>query len=193
MTHLTRDDFVDALDGALDGTRRAHLDSCVACRRELASLAAVLGDTRRVQAPEPSPLFWDHFSARVRDAVARDEPRHSAWMPSAWSWRMLAPLAALALVILALVWAMPRPPAPADDRMATTTSPASDIGLSAMVQDDGWQLVAELVSTVDWDTAAEAGLGVPPGAAERAVMDLTVEEQQELRRLLTAELARSKS
>ncbi len=29
--------------------------------------------------PEPSPLFWDHLSARVRTAVAEDVERPAPW------------------------------------------------------------------------------------------------------------------
>jgi hypothetical protein len=54
-----------------------------------------------VAVPEPSPLFWDHFSARVREAVAAEGlPRRPLW-----SWPRLAmPVAAAAMagVILAV-------------------------------------------------------------------------------------------
>ena len=42
-------------------------------------------------------------------------------------------------------------------------------------------------------TAMAAGLVVTPGVAERAVLELTTEERQELTRLLKAELTRAKS
>ena len=46
---------------------------------------------------------------------------------------------------------------------------------------------------MDWDTAVSAGLTVAPGAADQAVLELTAAEQQELTRLLQAELTRAKS
>ena len=41
-----------------------------------------------VDGPEPSPLFWDHFSARVRDAVAAEAVRRRSWFGD-WNWTQL--------------------------------------------------------------------------------------------------------
>ena len=57
---------------------------------------------------------------------------------------------------------------------------------------DSWVVVADLVGEIDLDTATAAGV-VAPGVAEQAVLQLTAEEQQELTRLLKAELTRAKS
>jgi len=70
MTHLTSDELIDAMEGLLPAERQAHLAACDACRRELAELSSVLGEAKRVSVPEPSPLFWQHFSSRVRTAIA---------------------------------------------------------------------------------------------------------------------------
>ncbi len=53
-------------------------------------------------------------------------------------------------------------------------------------------MVTELVGDIDLDTASAAGV-IEPGVAEQAVLQLTAEEQQELTRLLKAELQRAKS
>ena len=53
-------------------------------------------------------------------------------------------------------------------------------------------MVSELVGHIDLDTASAAGV-IGPGVAEEAVLQLTAEEQQELTRLLKAELQRAKS
>ena len=68
----------------------------------------------QAEVPEPSPLFWDHFSARVRDAVAAEgAPRRAAlfgWSGvSGWSWSgVLMPLSvggvAAVLVAAALMF-----------------------------------------------------------------------------------------
>ncbi len=44
------------------------------CRAELARLDEVLRDVAAVDMPEPSPLFWDYLSARIRDRVAHEPP-----------------------------------------------------------------------------------------------------------------------
>ena len=53
-------------------------------------------------------------------------------------------------------------------------------------------MLAELVGDIDLETASAAGV-IEPGVAEQAVLQLTAEEQQELTRLLKAELTRAKS
>ncbi len=185
MTHLTTDELVDAIDGVLDPARRSHLDTCAPCREQLTDLGQVLADAHAVAVPEPSPLFWQHLSSRVRQAVAAEPAAAGGWRD--WlRWPVLAPLAALTLIVMALAIALPRP------------VPATGPGRSAQVDTDttlpdSFAIVAELVGDLDWDTAASAGLTITPGAADRAVLDLTASEQQELTRLLQAELTRAKS
>lgn len=183
MTHLTSDELVDALDGALEPSRKIHLDTCQPCLRQVAGLAAVLGEVSTVEVPEPSPLFWEHLSARVRTAIDAEPAALGAW--SSWlRWPVLAPIAALALIVLALMVAVPRQPA---------RSPAIAINESEASADDSFAMVAALVGDMDWDTAMSAGLTIEPGAADEAVLELTKAEQQELTRLLRAELTRTKS
>jgi hypothetical protein len=184
MTHLTPDELVDALDGALARDRQGHLDACAPCRQQLADLGAVLGDARAVEVPEPSPLYWQHLSQRVRAAIDAEPVAAGGWRQ--WlRWPVLAPIAALALLVMALAVALPRP-APMVQDLA-----ANDADGSAL--DDSWVIVANLVGDMDWDTAMSAGLTVEPGAADQAVLELTAAEQQELTRLLKAELTRAKS
>jgi hypothetical protein len=54
-------------------------------------------------------------------------------------------------------------------------------------------MAPDLAGPLDMDTAAAAGVVVTPGATDRVVLELTAAEQQELTRLLTAELTRAKS
>jgi hypothetical protein len=82
MKHLTPEELVDSLDRALPAARQAHVDDCARCQTERATLSAVVRDVAAVEMPEPSPLFWDHLSARVRARV-EEEPAPSAHAP-AW-------------------------------------------------------------------------------------------------------------
>ena len=78
MRHLTSDELLDAVEGVLGAEGQAHLSSCEKCQRQSADLSNVLGEARQVSVPEPSPLFWQHFSQRV--AVAIDaESSASGW------------------------------------------------------------------------------------------------------------------
>ncbi len=99
MSHLTPEEFVDAVDGTLgplSDDRLRHLKGCVRCRDELASLGATLRDTRAADIPEPSPLFWDHLSRRVRERISKEAETEAraasagdAWW---WAWTWSRPL-----------------------------------------------------------------------------------------------------
>lgn len=184
MTHLTSDELVDALDGVLEAGPQAHLDTCPPCRQQVAELGAVLSETRRVDMPEPSPLYWQHLSDRVRTAIDAEPIASGGW--GSWlRWPVLAPIAALALLVMTLAVALPKEPAaPASAAVVTEVPDAPG--------DQRFALVADMVGEMDWDTAISAGLAVEPGAAELAVLELTASEQQELTRLLR-ELTRAKS
>jgi hypothetical protein len=98
MNHLSRDERLLALDGALGDTRQAHLAACRACRTDVESLRRVLARVRALDVPEPSPLMWDYLAARVGEAIAREPrpvPAESGW----WSPRRVA--AAVAVVAAA--------------------------------------------------------------------------------------------
>lgn len=99
--HLRSEEFVDALEGSLVRDRRQHLDACDRCQTELAELRELAGRARSgSDVPEPSPLFWDHFSARVRASVGAETARKRAF----WilGWRPMAAMAVLVAVLLAV-------------------------------------------------------------------------------------------
>ena len=183
MTHLTSDELLDAVEGMLDAERQAHLSSCEECQRQLADLSGVLNEAKQVSVPEPSPLFWQHFSRRV--SLAIDEAPSSAGWPAWLRWQVLVPLGAVAMIVLALMIAVPKHDA------AVEIADESPAGVA--VAEDSWVAFAELVGDVDLDTAAAAGMFDKPDVVDQAVLELTAEEQQELTRLLRAELQRAKS
>jgi hypothetical protein len=181
MTHLTSDELIDAIEGLPVPERQAHLAACETCQRQIRELAAVLGDAQQASVPEPSPLFWQHLSARVRGAIDAD-PRGSSL--SWWRWQLLAPLGAVALLVVALATNI-RPP---DVALDVAAGAAVDAPRAA----DSWAALTLLVGNIDLETASAAGV-IEPGAADAALLELTSEEQQELTRLLEAELMRVKS
>ena len=124
MSHLSRDERLLALDGALDATRQAHLASCAACRTDVETLGGVLARVRAVDVPEPSPLFWDHLAARVGDAIAREPapvPDRGWWSPRlAWA-------AAAVVITAAGAGYLARPqPQPAHGRRGARTPAVAD-------------------------------------------------------------------
>ena len=69
---------------------------------------------------------------------------------------------------------------------------AGDSSLDLATASDSWAMLTDLVGDIDLETASAAGVIEPGvGGASRAAAD--AEEQQELTRLLKAELMRAKS
>lgn len=184
MTHLTSDELIDAVEGMLAAERQRHLATCEQCRHEIAGLSSVLNEAKQASAPEPSPLFWPHFSERVR--VAIDQEVASGSHRPAWlRWQVLVPLGAMAMIVLALAFNVARTD-DMTDHLVEDSSSTSELPV------DNWVMLTELVGDIDIETASAAGV-IGPGIAEQAVLQLTAEEQQELTRLLKAELMRAKS
>ena len=112
MSHLTPEEFVDAVDGTLgplSDDRLRHLKGCVRCRDELTSLGVTLRDTRAADIPEPSPLFWDHLSRRVRERISKEaetearaaSARDAWWWAWTWSRPLIPRIVAAGLVLTA--------------------------------------------------------------------------------------------
>lgn len=182
MTHLTSDELIDAMEEVLAAERRAHLDACPECRRQMDGLAGVLREARQAETPEPSPLFWQHLSANINAEI--DKQLAGAW-PQWLRWQVLLPLGAVAMIILVLMASVPKNTERAGVVIGEPTAVAEP-------ETDNWAAVANLVGEFDVDSAAEAGL-IAPGVADEAVLQLTAEEQATLSRLLQEEMTRAKS
>ena len=201
MSHLAPDEIIGAADGALAGARVRHLEECEACRRQVAEMAMLLKDAASDRVPEPPAAFWDQLSARVRVAIDA-EPALARWWRRRPGWRMLLPAGAAALIAIGVGLAQLQQLAADPTLQSSSMAPSVPFAVTpeprpADVEDglarDDWQMVADLVGPLDWETARAAGLGLEPGDAEAAVATLTSEERLELHRLLSVELERSKS
>jgi hypothetical protein len=200
--HLNAEELVDVAEGTRPEGAVPHLAGCESCRGQLRELRAVLSAAQRVDVPEPSPLFWDHLSARVSEAVAQEDarlpPKRSVAPTMAALFRVRAFQAGLgiaaALLIGIAVGSGPQAPvviapslsvdvadAGAGPELLSDVNPAEDASLS---------VVASLTDGVDMETAREAGLA-PRGSAEHAVTHMSEGELRELGRLLQEELTRS--
>jgi hypothetical protein len=197
--HLSPDQLIDLAEGAPAASSAPHLESCETCRRQLSEMRATMTAASEVVVPEPSPLFWDHFSERVRQAVAlegapRRRSRWEQWLRP----RLVLPVsaAALAAVIIAVVLgARPDlPPAKPDvvsaSRSSTPSQPAVFEPLDAL-DDSSLSLVADLTAELDWEAVSRMELTTHAGGADEAVRELTGGELRELQRLLKEELARA--
>jgi len=201
MRHFRPEELIDLVEReaapevANDGRRTLrHLAECEVCRRRVSELRATMAAAREASVPEPSPLFWEHLSARVRERVASE--RSSSLWSGLESWRsrrVFAPVAALAAVVLvAVVAARLRP---YQSGLPSGTSVSGELSVpsdsTTTVSDPSLRLLADLAEVVDWDEAAEAGFGAGGVAVDRAVADLSDPERVELQRLLKEEIFRS--
>ena len=199
MSHLSASELVDLAEGTLNPRRGSHADACETCRAQ----AAIVRDTLRLtkganEVPEPSPLFWDHLSARIHDAVAR------APEPSGWRWpvapmRPIVAACAVAIVVIAAALLT------RDARVVTPTPPALDGAATATDADvrsdpaidpahpEVWAVLTAAAADLQLDAAHDAGMAAAPAAIDTAVHGLTPEELDELGRLLQSALKRSSS
>lgn len=194
MSHLSPAEFVDLADGTLADHRAAHAEGCEACRAQAASVRDALqlaGATTTV--PEPSPLFWDQLSARVREAVA-EPPRRSVF---GFGFRGLQPVAAalLAAVVVAGAVFLTRSPRqePPSRAAHSSTSPAGDADHAPLPTLDPahaaeWAVLTAAAADLHFDEARDAGMAVPSATVDNAVTQLTHAELSELGRLLQSEL-----
>lgn len=189
MTHLRDTELVDLLDGTLHATRAAHVDACVACRSRADALRETVARIEAVPAQQPSPLFWEHFSAKVNERIdaAPDEGR----------WFVLPRLAFVALGTLAVilvgfnlltapnVGAPSRSPAPV---AAVADAPIPATGLDDLEADVDWAVVRAAADDLDVEDAKAAGLATRPGTVDRMAMELSDAERAELIRLVESEM-----
>jgi hypothetical protein len=198
MGHLSSVEFVDLLDGVRSQTSEQHLAECDRCRREFAGLREMTAAATSADVPEPSPLFWEHLSARVREAVAHEVPAAGEWSGRAslfgrWWIRAAAGVAVAALVIAAAVTLGSRPDAPRPLASPAKVQPdaAALTTLQGLPDDGSFGLVADFGGTLEWDDLREQmAVSARPGRLDGGVDELDSGERQELERLLKEELAR---
>ena len=199
MTHLSDAELVDAVEGALTPARRTHADSCGRCRAAVIRLGSVLREVSSADVPEPSPLFWDHFSARVRDAVAAEQPASSRW---AWAslrapWIQVVAFCAIVISVASAAWFV----RPSDESKSVATVASTTPLLPSTVanpseeltetDDPAWVVLSAAAADLTDQETPSATLTVRPAAVDMAVQQLTPQERQELRRLLQSEMKRS--
>lgn len=196
MAHLSRDELVEVAEG-LEADPSGHLQICRECRRKVADLQAILSAAEGVPLPEPSPLFWDHLSARVREAIQADtagQHRRQAWMFPWQGWRVPVGLSAVAVLLVAVVFGarlrVPlREPAVVPATSGSTEAVATAAPDPSGGLDDPWiDVVGGLTDDLDWDAISSAGLTARAGDADVALTQLTDEERQELERVLKESL-----
>jgi hypothetical protein len=196
MNHLSDAEFVDLIESgsALPAERARHVERCDRCRTEAETLRSMRIIASRDAVPDPSPLFWDHFSARVVEQV-RNEPLPA---PSAgWTTRPFATWAAAGTIAVLLIttalWRAtlhaPASPPPVEAAVASPVlggDPIDDLD-----NDEAWAVVRAAAVDLAWDDVTAAGLAAHPNDIEDAARQLNAAERVELARLLNADLKRN--
>lgn len=191
MRHLTPEELLDLAEGSRPLSSAPHLTACEVCRQQLDELRGAMA-TLDADVPEPSPLFWEHFSTRVREAVAAESQPARSWFGAGrWSWGLAAAMSAV-LIVIAVALAVRTPPTTTNAPAAIVEVAGGDVGSAPAADDPSFSLLGDLAGGLDWDTAAEAGISMAPGAADAAVRDLNDGERTELQRLLREAMATSR-
>lgn len=179
-THLSSQEFVNALDGALASAWQAHLDGCASCQTQVAELRALAEEAAHgADVPEPSPLFWDHFQSRVLAAVqVQGRPDPQAWWKDWADARALFALSAIILAVVASVALYVSRP--------VTPVPAT-VAASLSLDGDEWEFVTSVMGTLEDDDIHEV-LAPSPHAVDAAIEGLTSAERDRFMELLKAEL-----
>lgn len=191
MAHLDDHALATAVEGEPETAAAAHLAACPECGSRVRELRDLLLAVASVDVPEPSPLFWDHFPARVSRAL--DETA----TPARWfTPERLALLSAAAAVVMLVMFTIPAehsqvnapaavPVAAADD------APAVETATDDLDADEAWALVRSVAEDFGYEEARDAGLAPRPGSIETAAMELSADERAELARLIEQEMKRT--
>ena len=185
MTHLSPDERL-ALIEAAGAPDHPHLAACARCRAEVEEARAALGEVRLAEVPEPSPLFWEHLSARVSERMAAEAeaPR-----------RVGAPLAGAGAGdgrrhrrgprrLRSIEGRFERRPRPRRSPAAVSAEAAA----VAAGDDESWSMLGDMAGEFDVDTLSDS-LGTSEAAgAENAVYQLNAQERANLAELLRAEM-----
>jgi hypothetical protein len=194
--HLAPEELIDLAEGARAEATAPHLQSCEICRQQIASLRGSMSAViDAVDVPEPSPLYWDHLSQRVREAVAAEEApgsRFAGWRPGiarAASWRGWAIAGVAACVAISIYMTAPGTvKLPSGARDAAASAPLQPFGAA---DDPSLALFADLTEQMDSRAITEIGWSSHVGAVDEVVASLSDDERLELQRLLKEELAKS--
>jgi hypothetical protein len=196
MRHFTEGELLDLAEGARPEPRAGHLASCEVCRRQVSDLRSAIAAAAVVEVPEPSPIFWEHLSVRVREAVdGEGRPSGAGWLLRWPVWRALVPIGAMVVLALTgtIMWRSADEPSTATNASAEFEMTGTATGARDLVDptdDPSLTLLADLTSDLDWDAASEAGLALPTGAVDDVVTSLNGGERRELHRLLQEALRR---
>jgi anti-sigma-K factor RskA len=183
--HLSPEQLTAALEGFSTPADTDHLHACDACRGALAELETALRQVKSAAVvPEPSPLFWDHLSDRVREATRADgSGERASWWHGAW--RPLTAAGAV-MAVVALVIALRVSPGH-DSGSSGLVAPGSDASVDIAATDEAsWTAMAEMASVLSSDDVRQVVASAPDSGD--GVTTLTPKEREAFVRLVKLEM-----
>lgn len=198
--HLSRDELLGLVDREDWG--HPHLATCERCRRDVDELRTMIEELRGVPVPEPSPLFWDHLTRRVREAIEAEPPQRGE-VRERW-WALVPASLVVALAVGLLWWTLPSrasdPPHVAAEGGRSIEGERLALDLDA-ARDDPWEALLALADEVSWDNGSDVvheadeavgqspawSVGLPPSSIDRAILALSDEERAIVRELVLEE------
>jgi len=148
--HLSEESVVEMASGEGDPAAREHAASCPECSGRVHDCRASLALLQQTEIPEPAPLYWESLRSGVRQKIAEDKRRVSAWT-------LLVPLAAAAALVL-VIWNGPTKPAPV---VAAPSLPAWS-PLPAAEDDEGLRVLEGVALSAEGEADLEAPAGLAP-------------------------------
>ena len=161
--HLSEESVVDMASDEGDPGASEHLLACPECAARVHECRSSLALLEQTEIPEPSPLYWEALRSGVKQKIAQDKRRVSAWT-------MLVPLAAAAALLL-VIWGGPTKPAP----VTAPLSLPSWSPLPAAEDDEGLRVLEGVALGAQGEADLEAPAGLAPYLA-----GLTDEESRAL-------------
>lgn len=196
MKHLSRAEFVDLIESSpsLPAERAQHIETCAQCREDADVLRAMHSLAAADDIPEPSPLFWDHFSGRVAEELRREPlpTPPTRWIPVPFAtWAAAGTI--VVLLISTVVWRTtlhaPAPHVPTQVSASpdfVTMEPVDDLD-----NDEAWAVVRAATADLAWEDAHAAGITPRPGEVEKEALQLNAAERAELERLIDEDVKRN--
>jgi hypothetical protein len=178
--HLSQNELVDAVEARLDAARAAHLETCSACRHDVTDFDALVRGLDGT-VPEPSPLFWDHLSRRVREATAHELVRPAQWWRFGWQ-----PVTAVGAMAAVAALAVALRTAPVRDTHVPDTAAVNDIAAGTATEEDAWATMEQMaarLSNEDMHAVVATASELTPTLGE-----LSAKEREAFLNLLGAEM-----
>lgn len=194
--HLSRAEFVDLIDSpaSVSAERVQHVEACAQCREKAEVLRAMHSLAAADEIPEPSPLFWEHFSARVAEELQREPvPAPTRrWIPVPFATWAAAATIVLLLISTALWRTTVHAPAPHVPQQASGTPDLATVEpVDDLDADDAWAVVRAATADLVWEDAHAAGITPRPDDVENEALQLNAAERMELGRLLDEDMKRN--